>query len=125
LFRVEHDAERQTNRCSAHILNNLPDPLSNKNQPSYEASTRQHLAKHRAGSVTLSLLFSWLAKFGLSTALGRLRKDSEAFARCDVSFCGRGNVDGRVVFRVAHVNSLDRMCRAVTGTATETFASLD
>jgi hypothetical protein len=112
---------------SAHVLNNLPDPLSHKRQPSYKASTGQHLAKHSASFVTLSLFLSWLAGFGLSTACGRLRAESEALARLNVLICGRNNIDGGVGLCVAHVLSLvlDSAYRAMAGTPAETFTGLD
>jgi hypothetical protein len=112
---------------SAHVLDNLPNPLSHKSQPSYKASTGEHLAKHRASSVTLTFLLSWLAGFGLSTAFGRLRAESEAFARLDVFMCGRKNIGDGVGLCVAHVLSLilDSAYGAMAGTPAETFTGLD
>jgi hypothetical protein len=114
-------------RPSAHVLNNLPNSLSHKRQPSYKASTGQHFAKHSAGPVTLTLFLSWQVGFGLSTALGRLRVESEAFACFGVVICARSNIDDRVGLCVAHVLSLvlDSAYRAIAGVPAETFTGMD
>jgi hypothetical protein len=111
---------------SAHILNNLPNSLTNKSQPSDEARTRQYLAKGRADFITLTPLFSWLAYTSPPTGFGRLGFDSNAVAGFGVVIRGQTGIDAGIVLCVAHVESLemDRACGAMAGTSSQIFGRL-
>lgn len=92
---------------SAHILNDLPNAFTSKSQPSYKASTWQHLTKDEAESIAFASLLSCLSYTSFSTVFGGLGAGGGDAACLDVGVHDRSGSDVLVDFCVEHVERPD------------------